>query len=69
MSRLVSSRNIQWSAEDATNCAYSKSQTLVKLSSLRTGHFDEKSKKMNEKIFLRKKKNVFLAETRRRHTS
>ena len=56
MSRLASSRNVQWSAEGATNWVYSKVQDLVNVSSLRSGYFDERTKKKTEKIFLRKMK-------------
>ena len=44
-----------------------RAQNLVHLSSLRSGNFHERIKKKNE-VFLRKMKNVFLAENRRRHT-
>ena len=68
MSRLGSSRNVQWSAEGATNSSYFRAYNLVNLSNLRSGNFDERTKKMNE-FFEKNEKNVFFAETRRRHTS
>ena len=54
MSRLASSRNVQWSEEGATYWVYCRAQDLVNLSSLRLGYYDERSKKLN--IFLRKMK-------------
>ena len=54
MSRKASSRNIQWSEKGATKWVYSRAQDLVvNLSSLRTGYFNERTKKINEKLFLR----------------
>ena len=59
MSRLGSSRNVQWSEESATKRVYSRTQNLVNISSFRSGYFDERSKKLNE-FFLRKmKKCIF----------
>ena len=44
MSPLASSRNVQWSAEGATNWIYSRAQDKVNLSSFRSAYFDEKTK-------------------------
>ena len=41
MSRLASSKNVQWSAEDASNWVYSRTQDLVNLFRLGSGYFDE----------------------------
>ena len=61
MSRLASSRNVQWSTEGATNCVYPRVQTQVDLYSLRSGNCDER--KMKEYIyFLRKMKYVCSAK-------
>ena len=62
MSRLASSRNVQWSKENATNWVYSWAQDIGNLSSLRSGYIDERTKKMKE-IFLRKMKCVFVRKT------
>ena len=69
MSRLGTSRNVQWSADVVTNSLCSRTHNLVNLSSLRWRYFDQRTKKMKEIFFWEKWKNVFLAETRRRHTS
>ena len=39
MSRLGTSRNVQWSAEGARKCVYPRFQNLVNLSSLRSRKF------------------------------
>ena len=39
MSRLGTSRNVQWSAEGARKCVYPRFQNLVNLSSLRSRRF------------------------------
>ena len=65
MSRLASSRNVQWSAEGATNCVYPRVQEQVDLSSLRSGNFDER--KMNENIFFEKNEKRIFGKKRRRH--
>ena len=39
MSRLGTSRNVQWTAEGARKCAYPRFQNLVNLSSLRSRKF------------------------------
>ena len=67
MSRLGTSRNVQWSAEGVTKSLGSRANSFVNLSGLRWGHFDERTKKMKQIFF--GKKNLLLAETRKRHTS
>ena len=67
-SRLTSSRSVQWSAEGAKNCVYSRAQNNVNLSGFKSGKFDERTKRMSENYYSRKSKNVILTETRRRHT-
>ena len=64
MSRLTSSRNVQWSEESATNWVYSRAQDRVNLSSLISGYFDERTEKMNEKHFLRKMNCIFGRKTK-----
>ena len=66
MSRLASSRNVQWSAEGATKCVYPRVQKQVDLDSLRSGNFDER--KMNENIFFEKNEIRMFGKKRRRHT-
>ena len=66
MSRLASSRNVQWSAEGATNCVYPRVQTQVDLYSLRSGNCDER--KMKEYIFFEKNEIRMFGKKRRRHT-
>ena len=69
MSRLVSSRNVQWSAEGAAYSLYSWAYNLVNVCSLRSGNFDERTKKLNkcfyEKMFFwqKPKASYFMAET------
>ena len=60
MSRLASSRNVQWSAEGATSCVYPRVQKQVDLSTLMSGNFDER--KMSENIFFEKNENVCSAK-------
>ena len=48
MSRLTSSRNVQWSEESATNWVYSRAQDRVNLFSLRSEYFEEKTEKMKK---------------------
>ena len=48
MSRLASSRNVQWSAEGATNSIISWAHNLVNLSSLTSKNSDERTTKMSE---------------------
>ena len=55
MSRLGTSRNVQWSAEGVTSSLCSRAHNLVNFSSLRWGYFGERTKKMKE-FFLRKMK-------------
>ena len=64
MSRLASSRNVEWSEEGATNWVYSRTQDRVNLSSLRSGYFDERTKKMNEISFLRNMNCIFGKKTK-----
>ena len=59
MSRLTFSRNVQWSEECATKWAYPRAQDLVNLSSLRSGYFDGRTKKMNKKNLRKRKKCIF----------
>ena len=59
MSRLGTSRNVQWSAEGVTNSLCSRAHNLVHLSSLRWGYLDEKTKKMKENFFEKNKKCIF----------
>ena len=59
MSRLCTSRNNQWSAEDVTNSLCSRAYNLVNLSSLRWGYFDERTKKMKENFFEKNEKMYF----------
>ena len=59
MSRLPLSRHVQYCAEGASIFVYSSAQNHLNLSSLRSGIFVERTKKM---------KKVFSAEKRRRHT-
>ena len=69
MSRLVSSRNVQWSAEGAAYSLYSWAYNLVNVCSLRSGNFDERTKKLNkcfyEKMYFwqKPKASYFMAET------
>ena len=64
MSRLGTSRNVQWSAEGVTNSLCFRAHNHVNLSSLlRRGCFDERTKKMKE-IFLRKMKCIFGRKTK-----
>ena len=58
MSRLGSSRNVQWSEEGATKRVYTMSQNLVNISSFRSGYFDERTKKLNE--FLKKTEVLYI---------
>ena len=44
MSRLGSSRNVQWSEEGATKRVNPRVQNLVIMSSARSGNFDEELK-------------------------
>ena len=59
MSRLASSRNVQWSAEGATNCVYSRVQNYVNLSCLRSGNFEETTKTINGIFFEKNEKMYF----------
>ena len=62
MSRLGTSRNVQWSAEGATDSLCSRAHNRMNLSMLRGGYFDErcKNKKDEGNFFLRKmKKCIF----------
>ena len=64
MSRLASSRNVQWGVESATICVFSRAQRIKNLSvtSLRSGFFDRTKKKMkkNLKYFWQKNEGVIL---------
>ena len=52
MLRLASSRNVQWSAKGAGNCAYPRFQNLVNLSLVSDQeNFDESTEKKDEKNF------------------
>ena len=51
---MASSRNVQWSEECATKWVYLRAQAQVNISSFRSGYFDDRTKKTNEKCFLRK---------------
>ena len=53
MSRLASSRNVQWSEEGATKLVYPVAQNI---SSFRSGSFDETTKKMK---FFSKTENLY----------
>ena len=66
MSRLASSRNVQWSAEGATNFVYPRVQKQVDLSRFRSGKFDER--KMNENIVFEKNEKRMFGKKRSRHT-
>ena len=66
MSRLASSRNVQWSAVIVTIYVYSKAQNHLNLSSLRSRIFGERTEKKDGKMFRKRKKAIL---TRRRHTS
>ena len=59
MSRLASSRNVQWSEEVATERVYIRAYNHVTLSSLRSGNVDEITKKMNENLFEENEKMYF----------
>ena len=59
MSRLGTSRNVQWSAEGVTKSLGSRANNFVNLSGLRRGHFDERTKKMKHIFFEKNKKMYF----------
>ena len=62
MSRLGTSRNVQWSAEGARKCVYPRFQNLVNLSSPDQENLDERTKKKGEKLKFEKMKIVILAK-------
>ena len=43
ISRLGSSRNVQWSEEGSTKRVYTRIQNVVNISSFRSGYFDERT--------------------------
>ena len=64
---IIFKTRARWCAEGGTNCVCLRAQNLVNLPSLRSGNFDEKTKKIIEKK-LRKMKIIFSAEKLRRQT-
>ena len=78
MSLLASNKNVQWSAEGATNFVYHRVQNHMNLSSLRSASFDERNIRWNfideeikekkwKKNWVKFKKRVF-ERTRSRQT-
>ena len=65
-SRLGTSRNVQLSAEGATNCVYLRVQKQVNFPSLRSGNFDER--KINETLLFEKNEIRMFGKKRRGHT-
>ena len=49
MSRVALSRNVQWRAEGAIICVYSRAKNHLNLSSLRSGIFDGRTKEKTKK--------------------
>ena len=68
MSRLGSSRNVQWSEEGGTKWVYTRTENLVNIPSFTSRYSDERTRKMNENFF-DKNEEMYLTQTRRRHTS